>query len=94
MCSWSFCVKLADIGIVRGFPLLAVVGFTVLCSMSMSFTFSLHSSMGLNPVSMLRVNFVANSFPAVAMIIIIFSLVASAMFLASSRYFGISHFML
>lgn len=54
-----------------------------LCSVSMSFTLSLHSSMGLRPVSMLIDSFRANGLLALAMSIFSFSLVGSLMFWAS-----------
>ena len=91
MYSWIFSVRLWDIGMVLGLPLLAVVGLTVLCSRSMSFVLSLVSSTGLSPVSMLSCSFIERRFPAFAISICIFSLVGSAMFLASSLYMGIFH---
>ena len=94
MCSWIFSVRVCDIGIVLGFPLLAVVGLTVLCSRSMSLTLSLVRSTGRSPVFMLSCSFIERSFPALAMSICSFSLVGSAMFLASSLYMGICHLML
>jgi len=93
ICSCNFCFRLSDKGRVLGLPLLAVVGFTVLCSRSRSLTLSLVSSTGLNPVSMLSVNFIPSSSPASAMSICIFSLVGNAMFLAGSRYRGKVHVM-
>ena len=50
----------------RGAPYLAVVGYMVLCSMSISLTFRVHNSMGLKPVSLLVVSFIDNTFPALA----------------------------
>jgi len=81
--SCSLVVRFAVIGMVLGFPPLAVVGFTVLCSRSMSLTLRLHSSTGLSPVSMLSCSFVPSTVPALAISIKSFSLVGSATFLAS-----------
>ncbi len=91
MRSCILVVRLADIDTTLGFPFLAVVGFTVLWSRSMSLTLSLHSSTGLKPVSMLICSLMLSLFGACAISIISFSLVGSVMRLASWRYFGRFH---
>ena len=62
-----FCIvacRLLLIFNLLGAPCLAVVGYMVLCSKSTSLTFRLHSSIGLNPVSLLSVSFIEFIFPA------------------------------
>ena len=85
MCVWMLTVSCVDIGSVRALPLFAVSGLTVLWSKSMSLVFSLHSSTGLNPVSILMDSFRDSSLLALAMSMSSFSLVGSAMFCSSWR---------
>ena len=65
--------KRLDIFTVLGLPFFAVVGYTKHRSRSMSFTFSMCTSTGLSPVSLLSVSLVANVFPDSAIIMFIFS---------------------
>ena len=94
MWSCSCLCRLCGIGKVLGLPFFAVVGVMSLWSRSMSFTFRLHSSMGLNPVSLLIVSFVARVFPDAEIIICNFSEVGILMCFGSGLYFGICHFIL
>jgi len=54
MCSWIRVVSSVDIFRVLGAPFFAVIGVTVLSSICTSHVLSLHSSIGLSPVSMLN----------------------------------------
>ena len=74
-----------------GFPFLAVFEWISFCSRSMSLTCSWHSSMGLNPHSLLMDSFMDITFPALAIIISSFSLVGILMVLASGLYSGMFH---
>lgn len=75
--------RFSDTFRVLGAPCLAVIGLMTLCSVSMSFTLSRHSSTGLKPVSILIESFRAKGLLALAMSIFSFSLVGSLMFWAS-----------
>jgi len=92
MWSCSCLCRLWLIFKVLGFPFFAVVGVMSLWSRSMSFTLRLHSSIGLNPHSLLIVSFVARVFPDAEIIISSFSFVGILMFFGSGLYFGICHF--
>lgn len=74
---WSCIVvcRLLDIFKVLGEPFFAVVGHMVLWLKSTSSTFRLHSSTGLNPVSLLILSLIDNTLPDEAMSFSSFSLV-------------------
>ena len=64
-----FCIVACRLLLIFSFlgaPLLAVVGYMVLCSKSTSLTFKLHNSIGRSPVSLLSVSFIEFIFPALA----------------------------
>ena len=83
ICSCILWLRLFVIFRVLGAPCLAVIGLIAPCSVSMSLTFSLHSSTGLKPVSRLIVSLSASGWLAFAISICSFSFVGSLMFLAS-----------
>ena len=83
MCVCIMVCKLLLIFRVLGAPNFAVFGYISLCSRSMSLTLRLHSSTGLNPVSMLIVSCVASVLDAFAMNISSFSFVGILMGLLS-----------
>ncbi|MBA7494981.1 hypothetical protein ES702_05560 [subsurface metagenome] len=86
----SIVVKLLLIFSVLGAPFLAVVGYMVLWFKSMSLTFRLHSSMGLNPVSLLVVSLVDVGLWALAISMFRFSVVGTRLSFISCLYFGFS----
>jgi len=89
MCSVSNVVRVLDILRVRGFPFFAVVGYINRWVKSMSFTFRLHSSTGLSPVSRLSCSFADMVLPALAIIICSFSCVGIFIILACFGYDGV-----
>jgi len=91
MCSWILVVSSVDILRVLGLPFLAVIGVTTFSSMWMSFGVSLHSSIGLNPVSMLSWIFSDSLLLASAISIKILSFFGGIISLSSGRYKGIVH---
>jgi len=82
---WFFIIvcRLLLIFSILGEPFLAVVGYIVFRSMSMSLTFRLHSSIGLSPVSLLIVSFVDMVLRALAISMFMFSVVGIRLIFAS-----------
>ena len=66
MCVCSLSVSVLEIFSILGAPCFAVVGYTVFCSRFMSLAFSVISSMGLSPVSLLSVSLMLSVCPACA----------------------------
>lgn len=91
MCALIASHSVSCIGRVRGAPFLAVLGVTVLRSVSMSFGVRFISSTGLSPVSIDIRSLRASAGVAAAISRFSFSVVGTLNCLVSFLYFGIVH---
>ena len=91
MYSRSSSWRVSEILRLRAAPCFAVVGFISLWSRSRSFTFRLHSSIGLSPHSRLIISFSRIFLPAWAISIWSVSCVGILTLWLSFLYFGFCH---